>query len=120
MNEFYRVVDQDKGRRKYQNLRQRTDGQWEALIRLKSDGSEDPSCWNMSYRQQQANEGKQESKKSDKSSSKKKKKGYFGLSRWNPVCWILWILSLPFKLVWFVLKMLGIAAIIRFFFGGKD
>lgn len=45
------------------------------------------------------------SKSSKPSKSKKSGKGPFGLSWANPLSWILWIILLPFKLLWVIIKL---------------
>ena len=65
---------------------------------------------------------KSKSKKA-KTSSGSTGRGYFGMSRWNPICWIIWIILLPFKIVWWILKLVlkvcGIWFLISLF-TGKD
>lgn len=45
------------------------------------------------------------SKSSKPSKSRKSGKGPFGLSWANPLSWILWIILLPFKLLWVIIKL---------------
>lgn len=120
MSETTKIVSQRDALRKYQNITHRGDGTCEVIVRYKDDGSEDPSCWNMQYRaeMEKKNESKKENKNNKKGASSKK--GYFGMSRWNPLCWIIWIILLPFKIIKWILKLFGIWAIINLFTGNKD
>ncbi|MBD5217852.1 MAG: hypothetical protein HDS73_05100 [Bacteroidales bacterium] len=125
MKETTKIVSQQEALHKYQYSTHRGDGTCEVRVRYRSDGSEDPSCCNMKYRtehEKAANEEEEESARKQKAKKPKTPaKGYFGMSRWNPICWIIWIVLLPFKLIWailkLVLKILGIMAIINFFKG---
>ena len=131
MKEYWKRIDQREGLAKYQNGRLIIDG-YEQLVRVSDDGTEDPSCWNMNYTNAQKKKEAEKSQSEEKSNDRKAKKsskssgnnGYFGMSKWNPICWIIWIVLLPFKIVWailkFVLKIFGIWAIINFFSGSDD
>lgn len=119
MKETTKIVSQSEALRKYQYSTHRGDGTCEVRVYLRSDGTEDPSCWNMKYRAEHEKKDKKEVKEAKASKSSNSKQGYFGLSRWNPICWIIWIILLPFKIVWWIVKavltLFGLAAIVNFF-----
>ncbi len=125
MSERIVRMSQDEAHRKYNNATHIGNDMVEVRVRYKADGSEDPSCWNAHYRAQMEKKNQPEKKSSKSSSKSSGKKGFMGLSPWNPLCWILWIICLPFRIVWWILKnilkIFGIMAIINFFTGGgKD
>lgn len=130
MAESTKVVSQSEALHKYQNIKHNGDGTCTVTVRYRSDGSEDPSCWNMKYRnemeKQVTSQKKEQKKSSSKKISKPKKKGYWGwwkskLGGWvwlaSPVLFVIWIPILALKLVWaivkFVLKIVGIAFLLR-------
>ncbi|MDE5849062.1 MAG: hypothetical protein K2H38_02865 [Muribaculaceae bacterium] len=69
-------------------------------------------------------EKKKKKKKSESSSDGGDGKGFFGLDRWDPLNILLFIIFLPFLIIWWVIKLVlklcGIWAIINFFTGGDD
>lgn len=88
MKETTKIVSQQEALKKYQNYTHRNDGTCEVRVRLNDDGTEDPSCWNMRYRNEQERKSKSEEKpkkeskkEANKESQKKNKhsdKGIFG------------------------------------------
>lgn len=110
-------IDRKDILKKYDNVSYR-DGKCYARVKIDEHGNEDPSCWTTQYRdehEKKLNETKNEISEKPSVKSTKDKNGYFGMSRWNPLCWIIWILLLPFKILWWILKLLGLSFIISLF-----
>lgn len=109
MNEITRVVSQREALHKYQNIRHLDNGMCEVTVYLKPNGKEDPSSWNHTYRNSLKKTIINNQKKLK--SRKPRSKWYFGMSRWNPLSWLLWIVYLPFRLFWKILKGIGLGFI---------
>ena len=122
MNQESIYVSYEEAFEKYPHWVQESDGRCRVTVWRNPDGSININSYKDSYKKKLKGEDKKPAKKSKKSSKPaKQKKGYFGMSRWNPLCWIIWIILLPFKILWFILKIVGIGFILEaiFGFGGK-
>lgn len=105
--------------KKYSHWIENSDGGYKVTHYYNPDGSLDEK---RTYKREYYESlHKKEEKKDKPKKEKKAKKDYFGMSRWNPIFWILWIISLPFKIIWFILKLVGVAWLLSLFgIGSKD
>lgn len=109
MKQIKKVISQKEALRKYENITPLDNGMCEVLVFLKPNGKEDPASWNHAYR----NSLKKTIAKHQKKIKPRKRgsKWYFGMSPWNPLRWLLWIIYLPFKIIWWLFKCIGLGFI---------
>jgi hypothetical protein len=100
-------------------------GKHYARIWYDDNGEIMPISYSASYLKKQQEQAAAQKKAQDKQDKKAKKSGkshwyWFGLSKWNPIRWVLAIIYIPFAIVWTILKFIGIAGLLGIIFGSKD
>lgn len=108
MNQITKTLSLKKAQKKYQQIRDLGNGMCEVIVNVRPDGSEDSSSWNAAYKNQL-----QQVLTTPKKGKKRKKgsKWYFGMAAWNPLRWLLWVVYLPFRIIWKILKVFGLGFI---------
>lgn len=108
MREETKIVSQQAALKKYQYITHRGDGTCEVRVKYKDDGSEDPSCWNSTYRA--AQEKGTESKEDSKEKSEDKAKKNTSSDKTGDPIWVKIVFSiLPIlEIFWIVKAVIGL------------
>ena len=108
MKQTTKIVSQREALHKYQYFTHRADGDCEVRVWLNDDGTENPASWNMQYKNEMKKKERSKVYKNVLTKITSSQKGYFGMPRSNPICWIIWIILLPFKIALWFLKYIFI------------